>query len=169
MSDLASRLWQGMANLLTPQPAAYTRITRTPVYVDPNMPAGQAGGYGAGKITIAPDHWDTLPHEQAHVLYDQAHLVSQAPELAPAVPELKRQFIQASPIYNQQPGAGNAEQLSDEGLGFSIGDPTATDYVEKVARKIKDPAIAARLRRLNDNAIATRFSREDVNASRYSK
>ena len=155
---LFERWRQGLSTLFSQQPTAYTRITRTPVYVE-DQP-GLAGTYANGAITISPGHWDVIPHESAHQLYDQANLKARARQLAPAVGEAQRNFILASPTYRNMADAGGAEQLSDEGLGFSIGDPRATGYVDTVANAIQNPSIAAKLRRLNSNALGSRKAKE---------
>jgi hypothetical protein len=140
--------------LVSPPPVAYSRITHSPISVE-DQP-GLKGTYKGGAITISPEQWGIVPHESAHQIYDKAGLAAQAPQLAPQVSEANRNLIAATPVYRQGPNAGTPDQVANEGLGFSIGQPTETDYVEKVASAIKDPVLATRLRRLNSNALGAR-------------
>lgn len=141
--------------MMTPQPQAYSRITRTPIYVG-NPGTDMAGRYEHGAITIAPDQWNLVPHESAHAIYDQAALRNQASQLLPYVAEGARNRVLADPFYQRQSDYGSPEELTDEGLAFSIGDRGRAGYVNHVADTITDPAIAARLRRLNDIALNSR-------------
>ena len=135
-------------SLVSPQPQAYSRITRTPIYIqDPG--GGLAGQYKDGAITVSPQHLDKIPHESAHALFDQANLKTKAADLARAVPEGARNRILADPVYQAQPDYNTPGELADEGLAYSIGDPDRAKYVDQAAGAIADPTLADRLRRLN--------------------
>lgn len=135
-------------SLVNPQPDAYSRITRTPIYLqEPGN--GLAGQYRNGAMTVSPQHLDVIPHESAHALFDQANLKTKAAALARAVPEGARNRILADPVYQAQPDYNTAGELADEGLAYSIGDPDRAKYVDQAAGAIADPTLADRLRRLN--------------------
>lgn len=156
--------WQLLARRLFGQqePVAQARITRTPIYTDSSkLPSGASGLYDKGAIYISPTElqqgpdW-TVPHEEAHAIYDQAGLRRVGAALASRVGEGPRNRILATPLYNTQDQAGNNEQMSDEGLGFSIGDSEQIPYVNYAASRIQDPRMKQQLLRLNRNALATR-------------
>jgi hypothetical protein len=182
--DFFTRWEQAISNKLSPQPQAYSRLTRTPIYVQ-DLPKGQAGAYDAptDSMTLGPRQWnalqspsnpaippsganaqDLIGHESAHSIYDKSGMSSNAAQLVNTVPEGKRNLINALPLYNQQPGGGSDEQLTNEGLAYSIGDKSfgAPAYVEKAAQSIeaKHPQAAALLRRLNSNALASQHAKD---------
>lgn len=139
-------------NLVSPQPTAYSRITRTPIYIqDPG--GGLAGQYKDGAITVSPQHLEKIPHESAHAIFDQANLKTKVADLARAVPEGARNRILADPVYQAQPDYNTPGELADEGLAYSIGDPDRAKYVDQAAGAIADPTLRDRLLRLNVNAI----------------
>lgn len=131
-------------------PNAYTRITRTPIYHE-QLQDGAEGQYKEsrilpGHIVMPPGNMDpnTLRHESAHAIYDKAGLEGMAGRLAGQVsPRLREQFSN-QPMYN----ANDPYTVSNEGLGWSVGDPRERGYVNHVASQISDPLQRQRLLRL---------------------
>jgi hypothetical protein len=178
--DLVAAL-QKAASLGLGVPAAMTRITRTPVFEGgEGWPATKGGQYdpNTGAITVLPEgmqpFYRILPHESAHAIYDQAGLSQITPQLfGPTMPHLPPAAVnqiqihpELYPIIGTRSSSGmpsfkqDREILSNEGLAFSIGDPAGTPFVEAIANKIKDPALAAELLRLHHNALGTRKAAE---------
>jgi hypothetical protein len=152
------------------QPTAQTRITRTPVYqtIGDDWPDGKAAEYDPAtkRITVLgfSNARKDIPHESAHALFDAAglapasgQLTSQGPGLSLEARSLINYFPQLyKPLAGFDPAEvkRHQEMMADEGLAYSIGNAEGTPYVEYVASRIGDPAIAAQLRRLHNNALA---------------
>lgn len=138
------------------EPQAYSRITRTPIYIDPNMPEEYAGAYWPGKgIKTSPKYTqpgdDTIVHESAHDLWQRALLDNSASELAPKVPPAQRNTIlRYTDIYPDP----SDRTMANEGLGYGIGNPDATPYVQAVGSKIQSPELRRMLLRLHQNRIS---------------
>ena len=153
-----------------PSPNAYSRITQTPITIDPKLETqGRSGEYwpDINSIRISPNYtlpsatgqFSQIPHESAHAIFSQSPELkepSNLAALAKLVPSTQRNLILGSPVYKPLPDYGSPEMLVDEGLGHSIGDSDATKYVTEVARRIKDPKLREQLLRLHMNAIQAR-------------
>ena len=153
----------------SPRPIAATRITRTPILQTSgeSWPEDKAAEYNpaTGNITVraldAGQARTDIPHESAHALFNQAGLSSQSANLSGQVPADAMRMINYFPqIYRPQQSDAPAESqryremVANEGLGYSIGNPDATPYVEAAANKMQNPHAAAQLLRLHRNAIA---------------
>lgn len=98
-----------------------------------------------------PNLGKLIGHESAHRIFDLAGLRSKASELAPKVPNLQRATVALrNDIY--QP---TDEVLANEGLGYSIGDPDATPYVQQAASRIGSDDLRRMLIRLHNNRVAS--------------
>ena len=153
-----------------PSPDAYSRITQTPITIDPKLEAqGRSGEYwpDVNSIRISPNYtlpsatgqFSQIPHESAHAIFSQSPELKEPANLAALaklVPSTQRNLILGSPVYKPLPDYGSPEMLVDEGLGHSIGDSDATKYVTEVARRIKDPKLREQLLRLHMNALLAR-------------
>lgn len=167
MSDLSSGVMELLQKLGLPSnvPVAESRITHSPIYLDPALLGrGMSGMSDAQGIHLAPSYLaginTQIPHESAHqILAQSPEALAQASTFAQQVPSYQLQSLAAIPLY-QQMGAysGSPTQKMDEGLAMSIGDPDATKYVMSVARSLKDPRLRDQLLRLHMNEIANRKS-----------
>ena len=152
IANMLSAAWDAVKPTSS-EPTAFTRITHTPVTFTA-QPQGQGGLYENGAIEVGPQFANgmnsVLPHEQAHAIYDQAGLKSQANELLPGVPPARIATILGSHLYDRD---HSAENLTNEGLAYTIGQPWAEDdqYVNAAAARIADPALRAKLLRLHAN------------------
>ncbi len=151
------------------QPIAASRITRTPIYPPEGFPwpENKAGDYSpiSNQIQIKGGYLQevpsfVIPHESAHAIFNQAGLEPSAPALANSGPGPQAQsLIAIAPnLYRQTP-----ETMANEGLAYSIGTHEGTPFVEHVASRISDPALAQQLLRLHRNALATRGRATVVN------
>jgi hypothetical protein len=154
-----------------PQPNAYSRITRTPLYIRPQekLGAGVAGRYHppsgsmtVSRATVEPgSEWaNPIPHESAHVIYDRAGLGEYAGDLLGLIPQqavdILRSAMEKYPSFSSQDAGVRIRRFVDEGLGYSIGQPWGTAYVNAVAARIRDPKLRARLLRLHANGLGSR-------------
>lgn len=171
IANPVQKVWDAM---FPDKTVAYSRITRTPIVLDRgNLDRRGIAGTrepdsNGGHLLINPPYLQPnlsiIPHESAHQIVAKAW-----PDLAPGlaglatqVPEAQRNLILAHPLYQQMKGAGQPEQMMDEGLGFSIGDPDATKYVQEVASRIKDPTLRDQLLRLHYTALQANKSRGNL-------
>lgn len=157
LSALARRLFSTGIS----KPVAYSRLTRTPIRTSEDLPDDLGGVYDNGEITLRPEELQRssfiIPHESAHAIYDQGRLKDMAASLASHVGEGPRNRVLGSSVYRQMgPYSGSPEQVSDEGLAFSVGDRDETPYVNYSASQLKNPKLAETLKRLHRNSIQVR-------------
>lgn len=156
--SLVSRLQGFLQQIGRGQPVAQSRITRTPIYQESGLP-GAAGYYpSSNTIGVKPEYMEGLnypvvPHESSHAIFSNANLTPLAGQLVGQVPWQAQAEVNSSPdLYTTLDKA----TMANEGLGYSIGKEWGTPYVEHVASRIKDPAIAQQLLRLHRNALAAK-------------
>lgn len=155
-SILARRLL-GLQSPPSGEPNAYSRITRTPIHISPETEVkGTSGLYYPEFDAMAVGHdyaqpgRSTIPHESAHSIYLKSGLQRYAPEIAQRVPQEKRALINIHPeLYDQTP-----DTMANEGLGYSVGDPDATEFINYTAGKIQNPQLRQMLLRLHNNRVA---------------
>lgn len=152
---------------------AYSRITQTPIYYNPDLPQDRGGQYdaGSGLIETHPESMMSrghISHESAHAIFDKANLYDLASKLSSDVPVSATGQIAFHPeLY---PNMNDDKMLANEGLAFSIGDPTGTAYINKVASKIQDIRLRGQLLRLHDNALqANRLAQHIIDLSGVNK
>lgn len=151
-----------------------------------DWPASQDGEYTSGfnpnsqkHIEVRPgalqeDGAFIIPHESTHAIFDKAGLAPSAtsllnsstgpglglrasqmisgnPDLYPPMPELPEGQFTDRTVVN-----AHLQRMANEGLAYSVGTPEGTPYVEHVASRISDPALAQQLLRLHRNALAVR-------------
>lgn len=146
-----SDLFRAVQAILGVRPDAYSRLSRTPIF-KVNLPEGLEGVYrrdmfGSKIMVPKGDTIDdpTLRHESAHAIYDQAGMSKIAPVLAPKLGRTAKDTITSSPFYQDQ--GIDDKLLANEGLGFSVEDPTQAGYTQHVANQM-DPKLALALMRL---------------------
>lgn len=145
-------LFNALRAYLNIRPDAYSRLSRTPIFKAP-LPDGIEGLhrndlFGSRIVVPQGDTIDdtALRHESAHAIYDKAGMSKIAPVLAPKLGRTAKDTITSSPFYQSQ--GITPELLANEGLGFSVEDPTQSQYTQSVANQITDPKLALALLRL---------------------
>lgn len=141
-------------------PIANARITHTPIHTaGPLYPAAAGAQYYrlGNRIEIPPERLQEnanyfIPHESSHALYSAAKLSPEAIQGVP-LPEDARWTITSNPNLYPNP---SPDTMANEGLAYSIGYEDATPFIEHVASRIKDPALAQQLLRLHRTAILAR-------------
>lgn len=148
--DMARRMF----SIQQDPPQAYSRITRTPIYMQPGLRANGAKAAGIyhpdyNMMEVDPEYAQpgrgTIAHESAHAIWNNSNLKGMGGVMAPQVPPSQNSTME---LYKYAP---DPETRADEGLGFSIGDPSAQGYVNSAASKITDPNLRQQLLRLNAN------------------
>ncbi len=136
------------------KPDAFSRITRTPIYKG-SLPQGvearylpKLGPFG-GSIQVPQGETiddSALRHESAHSIYDDAVLKRSAPTIAQNLSKEVAKRITGDDYYKAR--GITSDLLANEGLGFSVEDPTQAGFTEGVANMISNITLKKALMKL---------------------